>query len=320
MKKQLVVLAMILVLTGVSVTALCVYQDDVRSDVHVLTPGYLESDDYDAMVRLGDSNYWNVSLESRVDASCWTDSGMVCLISVTVSVNQDYVFETFGLRYSYVSDGDSLIPSDAASDQDMGPDVSRQYVDPVTGDTLLFRESGGMLESIRFNGTTVVGGEGDFEYAEFDLVVTYEPQLKYVSKLILRDAGDKTEMAVQGTENGIPVSGSLLISPMPAVVNSAAYVSERHILSLELSGTLIPQELLSVVMPANGGTINQMLCTTSYLRQDSTYIVPEIEYDYGVDEYGKTMFTMSGTVMMYHLDGDCYAISKETVEFDYEVV
>lgn len=320
MRKQLMVLVVLLILTGASVSALFVYQEDVRSELYILTPSQMKSDDSDALVRLGDSYYQNVSIGSNIDVSCRTDSGLICEIQVDASINQDYVYETFALHFVYATDGESLIPSDAGPDRDSRPGVSRQYIDPVTGTSLLFRESEGVLQSVRFTGMTVIGDDSGFEYAEFDLMISYESKLSYVNDPLIRDSGEDKRMGLQGSENGEPMTGDLLISPTAGMIHSHSYIAMFDHLSVDVPSSSIPQELLSAIMPVNDTVVNNMSFATSYLRSDGLYIVPDIQYRYGSAEDGSTVFSMSGTVTTYQLDADCNVISQETIEFSYGVV
>ena len=318
MRKQLMVLVVLLILTGASVSALFVYQEDVRSETQILY-GSMHKSDYDAVVRIGDSNYRNVSIQSDYyNITRGYEDASICYIQLEVMVNENYVFETFELHYRYVCDGSSLIPRDAAPDQDRGSGVSRQYIDPVTGDTLLFRESEGVLQSVRFTGTAIIGDDGDFEYADFDMVVEYDPDVTYVNSIETAEPNQSMRIDIAGTENGMAMSGSVETDALFRIVSPLDY--ETAEVNVSISGTSIPPELLSYVTTVSDKVVYQNNILLPYLRQDGMYVDPYIQYRYGSAEDGSTVFSMSGTVTTYQLDADCNVISQETIEFSYGVV
>lgn len=317
MRKQLLVLGVLLILTGASVSALYVYQEDVRSDAEVLY-GSVYVSDYDAMVRMGDTNYWNVSVDSYFSVNGVYEGCSLCDIRLEVTINENYVYESFWLDFNYLSDKDSLVPEDASPDQDSGPGVSRAYTDPLTGTTLLFRESNGILQSVRFTGTTVVGDEGGFQYAVFDLVMEYDPDITYVNSIETSEPGRDVTLELTGTENGATLSGAVYVDPVFRMVSPRD--SCYAIVSASIQDTRIPAELLSYMTAVEDGTVYRNDLFISYLRQDGAYVVPDIQYRFGTDESGDMVFTMEGTVTVYGLDEICNVISQETVEFSYGVV
>ncbi|KUE74065.1 hypothetical protein AUQ37_06255 [Candidatus Methanomethylophilus sp. 1R26] len=314
MKKKLVILGAIAVLFVLSLSGLYAIHDNSRSDVEIIYGSAYDAD-CKSSVRIDDRNYQNITVDSDLSAHRSSDDEVTCDIYIRATVNEDYKYLPFDLHYSYKSSIHSLIPLDSGRDTDNGPGISCLYKDPVSGDSLQFYESDRALQSIKFTGTTVVGTEGDFQFAQFDLIISYKMDMTYVNSIETQKKDELNGCNLTGEENGAEKSGT--VNAYLELNMIVPYERKNIRTEILLEGTEIPAEFLTYEAYVGSETTYQSDNLTPYLRNDGIYIVPQIHYSISVNDTGSLVLEMSGTVTIYGLDDSCNITSKQIIEFEY---
>ena len=316
-RKQMLCFVAVAVVLVATFAGLSWYRDEIRSQV-VPENGALEGSLYGSVgFTVNGESFVGHTLRSEVTPICSTDDGTYCELSMRVSSNTaDLPY--FTLIYSYMADGNDMVPGDARRGSGGGSQWEYLYTDPMTGHELTFYVDDGSLESVRAEGRTVVEYGGSLEYADFDMTVDYWQNMRYVNSVMSADPTPTTVYNVSGNENGVEREGTVTVTSVSSIMNGSS-IREYAKVEVDVPGTGLPVFLTTFHSPLDvDGSFDNPNGNLSVLLADGTFV--ESDSTIRVSTFDGWEFVMEGTVTYSTLDEDCNIVSQETVEFSYGVV
>ncbi len=316
MNRKIIVAAVLVVLLAVSVCGVYLLKEDVRSEL-VMEPVYVNGSNYGITVlEVGENTYRDVSIDHHLQTVYRTDDGFLC--SLNIYADEAEMGYSFQLSYEYESMGDLLVPvgSEFGHSESIGDHYA--YIDPVTGDRLLFQVFDGSLGLIHVEGRTVVESEEGLEYADFSTNMSASYSRNYTNGTIHMEPESPTTIEIVGTENGVELGGTVIVDPYYAEMNYKSFRQEASV-SIGIEGSSLPGFITDFRTSFYNSEVSYSHSDHNpFLMADGRYCVPSVESRLTTDD--GTEFVLEGTVTFYELDGNCDIVSEEIIEFSYGVV
>lgn len=322
LKKPSALLAILVVISVLTVSGLYVYHDEVSSDLVVDFPTHIQrTGQIGSMYTIDAETRYVVMLESGYDIKLIEDSRKYCTLYATFcyDLNQPAV----SIHYTFWTEKDSFVPQGSKCIAQGEDSSTYRYVDELTGNELTFTIENDTLHSIDFQGKTMIKSEGELKPVDFNLHVLYEQRTYLIHNYVMYDPADSVCFNIKGEENGVEKTGTVNFEPLvsKAMYNSYGSIDDTvnisHVL-INISDTLLPDDLLSFYVSNRDEFVYayETNIDWTFLTAENIFVEMNIQNSWNVDE-GR-IFNFEGTISTTTFDtGEAVT---ETLEFYYEVV
>ena len=315
MDRRMVGLAVAAMVIVASVAGLSWYRDDVRSEMVPVNGDISGNLHGNVGVFIDGESCTGLSLRAEIAPIYNTAEGTYC--EMTMSVDGQSVDDVrFTLSYGYLAEADTMVPIDARAVFVSGDDATYEYADPLTGHEITFIVMDGDLHSTEVVGGAVVEVDGGLRYADIDMTVVYDRDLRFVNDILDAEPSPTRVFRISGEEGGVPMEGTVTVSSVSATI-SKGQIREYVQVGISIEGTRLPGFLTSFYsIYGDGGSFYNGLDGTGVLLSDGTYVLS----DSTIRQNPEEGFVMEGTVTVYQLDGDGGLVRTDGFDFSYGVV
>ncbi len=271
---------------------------------------------YSGYLVVDDGEHHNFILDSNISVDYESEEGYHCTLNL--HLRPDWTSGSASISYGFIASDLSLIPVGSETIHDDGLITHHRYVDPSTGDVIVFRIIDGTFDGISVDGRTVLkSSSGQRSFMGFDVDVDYRSTIYYVAEQGL-PLPKTVSYDITGEENGITRSGTIEMVPQSShlhysdngdVGQPVTWI--RVLIDIPGSGVsgVIGDTIVSVY--GNPGEMN-VNWNSSYLSGDVlTTVSMTLRVDRG------SGLSMYGNVTVEVLDGNCETLSMECTDFHY---
>lgn len=306
----------IALLTAVSIFVTNQVNTNGHSDVSPMLPLDYHEVSYSGHLVVDDGEHHNFILDSNISVDYESEGMYHCTLDI--HLRPDWTSGSASVSYGFTSNDLSLVPVGSEAIQDDGLTIHYRYVDPSTGDVIMFRTIDGTFDGISVDGRAVLKSpSGQRSFMGFDVDVDYRPTIYYVAEQDL-PLPKTVSYDVTGEENGITRSGTIEMVPQSShlhysdngdVGQPVTWI--RVLIDIPGSGVsgVIGDPVVSIY--GDPGEMNANW-NSSYLSGDVlTTVSMTLKVDQG------SGLSMYGNVTVEVLDGNCDTLSMERTDFHY---
>lgn len=316
MSVRIRILLMIMLLTAVSLFVADHVNARGHSDVSPMLPFDYREVSYSGYLVVDDGEHHNFILDSNISVDYESEEGYHCTLNL--HLRPDWTSGSASISYGFIASDLSLIPVGSETIHDDGLITHHRYVDPSTGDVIVFRIIDGTFDGISVDGRTVLkSSSGQRSFMGFDVDVNYRSTIYYVAEQDL-PLPKTVSYDITGEENGITRSGTIEMVPQSSHLhysdngNVGQPVTWIRVL-IDIPGSGVSGVIVDPIVSVYGnpGEMN-VNWNSSYLSGDVlTTVSMTLRVDRG------SGLSMYGNVTVEVLDGNCETLSMERTDFHY---
>ena len=309
-----------MILALITVSSICILsmnQNDVRSNLVVLTPYSMIDESATGSLEIGDELYPHVIADSAFGFDLIQDGRSHCWITLSFSRSNFGPYNN--LEFEFWSAEGLMVPEGSTMVSGSNDEAMYAYKDHLTGTEILFGLVKNTVKTISFKGTTMNEFDGTLKYVSFDIEASFNGRMNYVNRIFETPLPEPEILNIYGEENGKEMSGTLTIAPLSRIVWNGGHERTVASVTLSISDTSIPSRILSIIVDINDdyGFISNNL-RMQYLDCEGNYVDQNIVYKLSGE--GDTALILEGTITSAAIDSDCRIMEQTAFKFRYEAI